>query len=213
MKKLGKKLRNKGFSLIELMIVVAIIGILASIAIPNFQKFQAKSRQSEAKADLTAIFTSESAFSAEYQSYTADFVAMGYAPNGVFRYNHGFTAAGNKLPSSFQGSCGAGANCAGGAAATGFAVDKAPFNCQNGTPATPNPWTAGNVNGACAFNNDNGTVKGAAIPAITSAGNVTSTNGSIGWGAGASGYPLLSTAMDTWTIDQTKDLTNNLSGI
>ncbi|MBI2370572.1 MAG: prepilin-type N-terminal cleavage/methylation domain-containing protein, partial [Deltaproteobacteria bacterium] len=45
---------RQGFTLIELMIVVAIIGILAAIAIPNFLRFQAKSKQSEAKTNLAA---------------------------------------------------------------------------------------------------------------------------------------------------------------
>lgn len=52
-----KRKLARGFTLIELMIVVAIIGILAAIAIPNFMKFQARARQSEAKANLKAIFT------------------------------------------------------------------------------------------------------------------------------------------------------------
>ena len=50
------RLRPRGFTLIELMIVVAIIGILASIAVPNFMKFQARARQSEAKTNLKAVF-------------------------------------------------------------------------------------------------------------------------------------------------------------
>ena len=47
----------RGFTLIELMIVVAIIGILAAIAIPNFLRFQARARQSEANSNLKTLFT------------------------------------------------------------------------------------------------------------------------------------------------------------
>jgi type IV pilus assembly protein PilA len=46
-----------GFTLIELMIVVAIIGILAAIAIPNFIRFQARARQSEVNTNLKSLFT------------------------------------------------------------------------------------------------------------------------------------------------------------
>jgi type IV pilus assembly protein PilA len=65
-----KALRKQGgFTLIELMIVVAIIGILAAIAIPNFLQYQMKSRQSEAKTNLQAIKTSEVSFQAERGCY------------------------------------------------------------------------------------------------------------------------------------------------
>jgi type IV pilus assembly protein PilA len=57
--------KQEGFTLIELMIVVAIIGILAAIAIPNFLQYQMKSRQSEAKTNLQAIRTSQIAFQGE----------------------------------------------------------------------------------------------------------------------------------------------------
>jgi type IV pilus assembly protein PilA len=53
--------KAQGFTLIELMIVVAIIGILAAIAIPNFMRYQLRSKASERKTNLAAIFKSEEA--------------------------------------------------------------------------------------------------------------------------------------------------------
>jgi type IV pilus assembly protein PilA len=78
---------KKGFTLIELMIVVAIIGILAAIAIPNFLKFQAKSKQSEAKANLGAIFTGEISYFGEANAYS-NFDAINWSPSGTPRYHY-----------------------------------------------------------------------------------------------------------------------------
>lgn len=73
---------EKGFSLTELMIVVAIIGILAAIAIPNFLRYQARAKQSEAKNNLVAIHTGEVAYFAEHNGYIDDFNAIGFAVTG-----------------------------------------------------------------------------------------------------------------------------------
>jgi len=78
---------KKGFTLIELMIVVAIVGILAAIAIPNFLKFQAKSKQSEAKASLGAIYTGQIAYFGETNSF-GDFNGINWSPSGTPRYHY-----------------------------------------------------------------------------------------------------------------------------
>src|SRR5512145_2002009 len=88
---LSKLRGKKGFTLIELMIVVAIIGILAAIAIPNFLKFQAKSKQSEAKTNLKAVFTAETAYFGENNTY-GDFTTVNWEPIGskqLYQYTIG----------------------------------------------------------------------------------------------------------------------------
>ena len=58
-----------GFSLLELMVVVAILGVLATVAVPRFNIFRARARQGEAKSNLGVIFTLQEAFKIDKESY------------------------------------------------------------------------------------------------------------------------------------------------
>ena len=75
-------MNRKGFTLIELMVVVAIIGILSSIAVPQFRRFQAKAKQSNAKAELSGIYMAESTFQTEFGGYSSRLASIGYIPAG-----------------------------------------------------------------------------------------------------------------------------------
>jgi len=66
----GKKFH--GFSLMEVMIVVVIIGILAALAYPNLGKYLKRARQTEAKTNLSAIYTAQKIYLTLHQSYTED---------------------------------------------------------------------------------------------------------------------------------------------
>ena len=90
-------MKAKGFSLLELMIVVAIIGILSALAIPNFIKYRAKAKQAEAKINLAAIYMAEKSFITEYNTYSSYLGSMGFTSEGVLYYRIGFI---NSFPNS-----------------------------------------------------------------------------------------------------------------
>lgn len=185
-----RKNSQRGFSLVELMVVVAIIGVLASIAVPQVNKYIAKARQSEAKTILSSIYTSEKAFFAEYSAYHDMFGAIGYSPEGKLRYNAGFAAVGA-------------ANKAG------------PAQGYNNLPVAPGTNTTtvtycGGVagvfaNGCTVLNGLNG-----ALPGLAGGSNMTLTSFIATAQANIFGAPG---NMDIWTINDQKNLLNSTPGV
>jgi type IV pilus assembly protein PilA len=178
-----------GFSLVELMVVVAIIGVLASIAVPAVNKYIAKARQSEAKTGLSSLYTSEKAFYAEYTAYHSAFEAIGYSPEGRVRYNVGFSAAGTVA-----------------GPASGFntvIANPAIFNTSAYCVAAGGAMTMAQP--CSVMNGADGAAPGAiAATVLTSTAFTAGAIASIHAGAAAS---------DAWTMDQNKSLTNTTNGI
>lgn len=114
MKTFFKTLRRQdGFTLVELMVVVAIIGLLSAVAIPNFQKYQARSKTAEAKLQLSAIYTAEASFFADYNVYHTCLNYMGYNPAEEISsryYAVGFNVAGDLDSTAYQSAVNAGIN-------------------------------------------------------------------------------------------------------
>jgi type II secretion system protein G len=78
---LKKERRTSAFTLIELLIVVAIIAILAAIAVPNFLEAQTRSKVSRVKADMRSLATAIESYAVDNNHYPDAYQATGYAPN------------------------------------------------------------------------------------------------------------------------------------
>ncbi|MFA7613315.1 MAG: type II secretion system protein [Candidatus Caldatribacteriota bacterium] len=81
MNELLKTKKQDGFTLVELMVVVAIIGLLSAVAVPNFKKYQARAKVTEARLQLAALYTAESAFYSDFNMYANCLRYMGYDPD------------------------------------------------------------------------------------------------------------------------------------
>lgn len=88
----GELMKNSGFTLIELMIVVAIIAFLAVIAVPNFLGYVSKAKRSEVYLNLGSIYTAEKAYWAEHGTYSNVLASDGidWRPEGQTNYTYGF---------------------------------------------------------------------------------------------------------------------------
>jgi type IV pilus assembly protein PilA len=125
---------ERGFTLVELMVVVAIIGILASVAVPNYQRFQAKAKQVEARSGLANISAVESAYSVDANTYTGCLSAIGFTNSSrVKNYTMGFGTSG----------VGGATDCNGGSCLTVYSGGVSSGACVAGEGSTGWQATAG----------------------------------------------------------------------
>ena len=82
--------KKKGFSIVEVLVALGIIGIVTAISVPNYTRMKRASKKAEAHSSLGQIYIAEKAFYLQWRYYTVDLVLMGAIPEGPLTYNVGF---------------------------------------------------------------------------------------------------------------------------
>jgi len=85
--------KRRGFTIIELVIVLTIIGVLSSVAVPVFIQYQARARQAEAKAELKSWYNAEASVFAERGNYFETLADSGFSVGRGNRYQYMFSAS------------------------------------------------------------------------------------------------------------------------
>jgi type IV pilus assembly protein PilA len=121
--------KQKGFSLIELLIVVAIILIIAAIAIPNLLRSKIAANQASAVASLRTLNTSSVLYNTNYQQYPSSIASMGTGASVT-------SASADLIDSVLAGGQKSGYDftwSGGGAGATTYAINADPLTVSSGT--------------------------------------------------------------------------------
>lgn len=167
---------TEGFTLVELMVVVAIIGVLTSVAIPNFRRYQAKSKTSEAKIQLAGIYSAQITMQSDYDHFATCLLNAGFTAPVNNYYAVGHSATNNTANALVRGE--------GGVCADGATFQWAAAKKVGGVAVTTTVHTA---QLAATVDNTGETFKASAVGYIDSNNNTAAT-------------------ASIWSMDDTKNL-------